>query len=239
MELGGERCRSSDPPFSTMPTSLLHPLMRAEDPVPAGCTPDPCPSRPHPAPAASHAASPGTAEQHRGTVAARAPIAGSGMLCRTTRQYLLPLLLVARRKTCCVAAPRKGCSVASTCECGGARDFYCSLTRYKPFVELHIRKIEFVLSSHGIRLANVNNCVFPYLWKYLNGQIQLLLEILLRHRDQREPRIGFSLKGGGQWPALLVSLRMLKPALSHPAPLLLVFSSEEGVENISVCPMKM
>lgn len=30
---------------------------------------------------------------------------------------------------------------------------------------------------------------------------------------------------------LLVSLRMLKPALGHPAPLLLVFSSEEGVEN--------
>lgn len=40
------------------------------------------------------------------------------------------------------------------------------------------------------------------------------------------------------WPVLLVSLGMLKsqPMLSRPAPLLLLFSSEEGLENVHLCP---
>ena len=40
------------------------------------------------------------------------------------------------------------------------------------------------------------------------------------------------------WPVLLVSLGMLKsqPILSRPAPLQLLFSSEEGLENVHLCP---
>lgn len=108
MELDGERCRSSEPPFSMTPTSLLHPQMWAEEPVPAGCAPEPCPE-----PAASRAASAGTAEQHRGMAAARGPTTDSGMLCRLAQQCLLPVLLASGRKTRCIAAPRKGCSLPS------------------------------------------------------------------------------------------------------------------------------
>jgi len=90
------------------------------------------------------------------------------MLCCVTQQHPTPVLLASGRRTRCIAAPRNGWLLALFAwmyECCGAKDFYCFLTQYKQFVELHIRKMEFVLLSHGIQLANVNNCVFPYLWK--------------------------------------------------------------------------
>lgn len=68
-----------------------------------------------------------------------------------------------------------------------ARDFYCFSNAIPTISRAACEKIELVLISQSIRLVSVNNCVFPYLWKEPKGQIQLLLQIRLRHQDQRDP----------------------------------------------------